>query len=62
MLFIYPKEFNSIKTIERLNKVEPSIKFTQEPQANHSLLFLEMFLLIRNNEKFEFKVYRKATR
>lgn len=60
ILFIYPQKHDLNKITDRLNRVEPTIKFTHELESNNSLPFLDI-LLTRNNNKLEFKVYRKPT-
>ena len=51
---------NLISLVERLNEVEPSIEFTLEEEENGKLPFLDV-LIIKNNNKLSFKVYRKPT-
>ena len=60
MLFIYPKNCNLSYIIDKLNDVEPSIKFTHELEQNHTLPFLDT-LIINNNNILEFEVYHKNT-
>ena len=60
ILLIYSEEHNLIKITDRLNKIEPTIKFTHELETNNYLSFLDI-LLIRNNDKLEFKVYHTPT-
>ena len=45
---------------DRLDKIEPSLKFTHELETNNSLPFLHN-LLIRNNDKLKFKLFHKST-
>ena len=45
---------------DKLNNVEPSLKFTYELEYNYTLPFLDI-LLIRNINKLELKVYHKPT-
>ena len=60
ILLIYPQDLDLHSITDRLNNVEPSIKFTYELEYNSTLPFLDI-LLIRNINKLEFKVYRKPT-
>ena len=60
ILLIYPQDLDLHSITDRLNNVEPSIKFIYELEYNSTLLFLDI-LLIRNINKLEFKVYRKPT-
>ena len=57
---IYPQSLDLHNITDRLNNVEPSIKFTCELAYNSTLPFLDI-LLMRNINKLEFKVYRKPT-
>ena len=59
-ILIYPQDLDLHSITDRLNNVEPSIKFTYELEYNYTLPFLDI-LLIRNINKLEFKVYRKPT-
>ena len=60
ILLIYPQDLDLHSITDRLNNVEPSIKFTYELEYNSTLPFLDI-LLIRNINKLEFKIYRKST-
>ena len=60
ILFIYPQDLDLNSITDKLNDVEPSLKFTHELEYNCTLPFLDI-LLIRNINKLEFKVYRKTT-
>ena len=60
ILFIYPQDLDLNSITDKLNNVEPSLKFTHELEYNCTLPFLDI-LLIRNINKLEFKVYRKTT-
>ena len=60
ILLIYRQELNLIKITDRLNNIEPTMKFPHELEANNFLLFLDV-LLIRNNDKVESKINRKHT-
>ena len=60
ILFIYPKELDLIKVTDRLNKIKPTIKFIHELETNNALPFSDI-ILIRNNDKLEFKVFHKTT-
>ena len=60
ILLIYPQDLDFYSITDRLNNVEPSIKFTYESEYNSTQPFLDI-LLIRNINKLEFKVYRKPT-
>ena len=39
ILLIYTQELNLIKITDRLNKIEPTVKFIYELETNSSLLF-----------------------
>ena len=60
ILLIYPQGLNLHSITDKLNNVEPSLKFTYELDYNYTLPFLDI-LLIRNINKLEFMVYRKPT-
>ena len=60
ILLIYPQDLDLHSITDRLNNVEPSIKFTYELESNSTLPFLDL-LHIRNINKLEFKVYCKPT-
>ena len=60
VLLIYPQDLELHSITDKLNNVEPSLKFTYELEYNYTLPFLDI-LLIRNINKLEFKVYRKPT-
>ena len=60
ILLIYPQEFDLVKITDGLNKIEQTLKFTHELETNNSLPFLHI-LLIRNNNKLEFKIFCKTT-
>ena len=59
ILLVYSQDLDLYSFNDRLNNVEPSIKFTYEFEFNSTQPFLDI-LLIRNI-KLEFKVYRKPT-
>ena len=56
ILLIYAQDLDLHRITDRLNNVEPSIKFTYELESNSTLPFLDI-ILIRNINKLEFKVY-----
>ena len=56
----YPQDLYLHSITDRLNNVEPSIKFTYELESNNTLPFLDI-LLIRNINKLKYKVYHKPT-
>ena len=58
ILLIYPHDLDLHSISDRLNHVEPSMKFTYELKSNSTLPFMDI-LLIRNINKQEFKVYCK---
>ena len=58
MLLICPQDLDFHSITDRLNNVEPSIKFTYELENNSTSPFLDI-LFIKNINKLEFKVYRK---
>ena len=60
ILLIYPQDLDLRSITDRLNNVEPSIKFIHELEYNSTVPFLDI-LLIRNINKLESKVYRKPT-
>ena len=57
---IYPQDIDLNCITDRRDDVESSIKFTCEFESNNTQLFSGV-LLIRNDDKLEFRVYRKAT-
>ena len=60
ILLIWPQDLELHSITDRLDNVEPSIKFTYKLESNSNLPFLDI-LLIRIINKLEFKVYRKPT-
>ena len=60
ILLIYPQDLDLHSITDKLNNVEPSLKFTYELEYNYTLPFLDI-LLIRNINKLKFKVYCKPT-
>ena len=60
ILLIYAQDLDLYRITDRLNNVEPFIKFTYELEYNSTQPFLDI-LLIRNINKLEFKVYCKTT-
>ena len=60
ILLIYPQDLDLHSITNRLNNVEPSIKFTYELEYNRTLPFLDI-LLIKNINKQQFNVYCKPT-
>ena len=45
ILLIYPQELNWIKITDRLNNIEPSIKFSHELESNNFLCILNVLLV-----------------
>ena len=43
ILLIYPQELNSKRITDRLNDIEPSIKFIYELESNNTLPFLDSY-------------------
>nr|XP_053646089.1 uncharacterized protein LOC128698052 [Cherax quadricarinatus] len=62
VLVFYPRHLNIQALLNKINAVEPSIKFTLELENNGKLPFLDV-LLYRSpdSDKLLFKVYRKPT-
>ena len=60
ILLICPQNLELHSITDRLNNVEPSLKFIYELEYNYTRLFLDI-LLIRKINKLESKVYRKPT-
>ena len=60
VLIIYPRRTKIDELVNKLNNVEPSIKFTYELENNNNLPFLDT-LLHRENDKIQRSVYRKPT-
>ena len=59
--FVILKSFHNIdEIVEHLNDLVPSIKFTVEKEENKSIAFLDV-TVIRHENSFKFKVYRKST-
>ena len=62
ILLIYPQERDLVKITDRLNKTEPTIKFTLELETNNSLTFLR-YLTYKSNENLDFlKIFCEITR
>ena len=60
-ILIFLPENTKIEHIKnKLNTVEPSIKFTHETENNNSIPFLDI-LIIKSNDNLTFKVHRKTT-
>ena len=59
ILLIYSHDLDLHSITDRLNNIEPSIKFTYELEYNSTQPFLDI-LLIRNINKLAFKVCRKT--
>ena len=55
ILLIHPQDLDLNSITDWLNNVDLSIKFTWELESNNTLHFLDV-LLIRNNNKSEFRV------
>ena len=60
VLLLYPRRTKLEELVNKLNNVEPSIKFTYELENDNKLPFLDT-LLHRNNDKIQRSVYRKPT-
>ena len=60
ILRTYSQDLDLHSITDGLNNEEPSIKFTYDLEPNITLPFLDI-ILIRNNNKLVFKVYRKPT-
>ena len=60
ILLSYPQDLDLNSITDRLNNVEPSIRFTCEFESQNTPPFLDV-LLIRNSDKFKFRVYCKPT-
>ena len=52
--------FNVENFLKELNDLVPSIQFTLEKENNNTIAFLDI-LVIRSNNSFKFKIYRKPT-
>lgn len=59
-VFAIVKKNETLNTLEQLNLISPTIKFTQELEENGKLPFLDLQLK-RNRTKIEFSIYRKPT-
>jgi hypothetical protein len=59
-VFAIIKRGDADKVVEQLNKRHCAIKFTYEEENNGRLPFLDT-IVIRNNNKLEFDIYRKPT-
>ena len=61
LVLIYSQDLDLHSITDRLNNVEPSIKFTYKLEYNNTFPFLDI-LFIKNINKLKSKVYRKPTR
>lgn len=57
---IVPKHFSVTNFLNHINSVTPSIKFTFEEEKEKKLPFLDLLIIINNN-KIEFDIFRKNT-
>ena len=61
ILTAFDKEQDSLKFLNFSNKRHPNIKFTIEKQTNHSIAFLDVFILGINNQNLTLQTYHKST-
>ena len=61
ILTAFDNEQDSFSFLIFSNNNHPNIKFTIEKQINHSLAFLEVFILGINNQNLTLQTYRKST-
>ena len=57
----FDKEQDSLNFLNFLNKRHPNIKFTIEKEINHSIAFLDLFILGINNQNLTLQTYHKLT-
>lgn len=57
---VFDRKENLNDFVNKLNSIYPSIKFTYEVENDKKISFLDV-LILRNNEKLEFDIYRKPT-
>ena len=55
------KEQDSLNFLNFLNNKHPNIKFTIEKQVNHSIAFLDVFILGIDNQNFTLQTHHKST-
>lgn len=60
VLCLWPREENLTQFLNNLNSLVPSIKFKVETEVDGKLPFLDL-LIVKYNDSFKFKVYRKPT-
>ena len=57
----FEKEQDSLNFLNFLNNKHPNIKFTIEKQVNHSIAFLDVFILGIDNQNLTLQTYYKLT-
>ena len=61
ILAAFDNEQDSLNFLNFLNNRHPNIKFTIEKQNNHSIAFLDVFILGINNQNLTLQTYHKLT-
>ena len=61
ILAAFDNEQDSLNFLNFLNNRHPNIKFTIEKQINHSIAFLDVFILGINNQNLTLQTYYKST-
>ena len=57
MVLLKCNEQDSLKFLNFLNNRHPNIKFTIEKQINHSIAFLDVFILRINNQNLTLQIF-----
>ena len=61
ILVAFKNEQNSLNFWNFLSNRHPNLKFTIEKQINHSIVFLDVFILGINNQNLTLQTYYKST-
>ena len=61
ILAAFDNEQDSLNFLDFLTNRHPNIKFTIEKQINHSIAFLDVFILGINNQNLTLQTYHKST-
>ena len=61
ILAAFDNEQDSLNILDFLNNRHPNIKFTIEKQINHSIDFIDVFILGINNQNLTLQTHHKLT-
>ena len=61
VLAAFNNEQNSLNCLNFVNNRDPNIKFTIEKQINHSIAFLDVFILGINDQSLTLQRFHKST-